>query len=111
MSALDKFGKFMVTNFREKALEQNEMLLKGFLKGKAVQDLQNQIMALPESEKRLIRRVVIDLLDTAMHDFLFALQDSHDRGTGIEITVDGENVAKVSGMLHGEHLGEKGWIT
>ena len=45
-----------------------------------------------------------------MHELLFAIQDAHDRELGIEVSVDGENVAEKSGMLHGEHLGEGGWI-
>jgi hypothetical protein len=53
---------------------------------------------------------VVDAIDTAMHDFLFALQDAHDRELGVEILVDGRNVAEESGMLNGEQLGEGGWI-
>lgn len=110
MSALDKFGKFIVENLRDRAIEQHEMLLQGRLREPAMQELQRQVMALAEDERLLIRNVVIDVLDTAMHDLLFAIQDAHDRELGIEVFVDGENVAEKSGMLHGEHLGEGGWI-
>ena len=110
MSALDKFGKFLVENLRDKAIEQHVMLLQGQLRGATIQKLQQQVRSLPEEQKQLLRKVVVDVIDTAMHDLLFAFQDSHDRGLGIEVSVDGENVAEKSGMLHGEHLGEEGWI-
>lgn len=41
---------------------------------------------------------------------LFAFQDAHDRGVGVEILVDGMNAAKLSGMLQGEPLGPDGWV-
>jgi hypothetical protein len=110
MKELDKFGHFLVENLRDKALEQNEMLLEGKLRGKSVQALQDKVLALRDDQRELLRAVVIDMLDTAMHDLLFALQDAHDRELGIEVLVDGENVAEQSGMLNGEHIGEEGWI-
>ena len=110
MGPLDKFGKFITANLRDKAIEQNEMLLKGAWKGKAIQSLQSRLTMLPETEKQLIREMVADLVDIAMHDVLCAIQEAHDRELGIEVVVDGENVAQQSGMLHGEHLGEGGWV-
>lgn len=68
-------------------------------------------MNLPDETKQLVMRVVIDVIDTALHDFLFAIQDANDRDLDIKILVDGENVAEKSGMLQGEHLGEDGWIS
>lgn len=110
MSSLNKFGQFIVANLRDKAIEQHLMLQRGELRGKSIQDLQSKVASLPAEEKEIIRRVVVDALDTALHDFLFALQDAHDRERGIVVTVDGENVAAASGMLHGEQLGEEGWV-
>ena len=110
MNPVDKFGKFMVAGLRDRTIDQNEMLLKGEWKGEAIQDLQSRLSVLPDAEKQLIREMVADLVDIAMHDMLFALQDAHDREFGIEVLVDGENVAQASGMLHGEHLGPGGWI-
>ena len=58
----------------------------------------------------MLREMVVDLVDTAVHDLLFAIQDPHDREPGIEVLVDGENVAAASDGLQGEPLGEGGWI-
>ena len=50
------------------------------------------------------------LLTHAMHDLLFAFQESHDCESGIEITVNDEPVAAMSDGMHGEIFGEDGWI-
>jgi hypothetical protein len=109
-TSLDRFGELLVKSFRDKAIEQNEMLLNGQLKGKAVQLLQARVGELSSAQKDVVRDVVKDLLDVALHDFLFALQDAHDRKLGIEVIVDGENVAELSEMLNGEVLGPDGWV-
>lgn len=111
LSALDRFGELLVKTLRDKAIEQNEMLLAGRLKGKAIQPLQLRVLELSEVQKDVVRDVVSDLVNVAMHDFLYALQDAHDRGIGIEVTVDGQNVAEMSGMLHGEVSGPDGWAS
>jgi hypothetical protein len=110
MTPLEKFGEFMISSLRDKALLQNTMLLDGQLRGRAIQFLQKRVQSLPAEQKEIIRQIVIDAVDTALHDLLFAFQDSHDRNLGIEVFVEGANVAELSGMLHGEPLGEKGWI-
>lgn len=109
-TALDRFGELLVKSLRDKAIEQNEMLLTGRLRGKAVQPLQARVSELTEIQKDVVRDLVSDLLNVAMHDFLAALQDAHDRNTGIEVVVDGENIAEASGMLHGEIFGPEGWV-
>ena len=110
MNTLDKFGKIIVENLRDKAIHQYHLLEEGKLKAPKLQELQSEINSLNSQQKKLIERVVMDALDVAMHDFLFAIQDCHDRDTGISILVDGENIAAESGMLNGEHIGAGGWI-
>lgn len=110
MEALDQFGRFIVVNLRDKAIDQHIQLRDGKLKGESVQDLQNQVALLTTEQKDLMLRVMKDAIDTAMHDLLFAIQDAHDRNQGIEIIVSGTNVAEASGMLNGEPLGPDGWI-
>lgn len=110
MKPLEKFGKFMVENLRDKAMEQHDMLQAGKLRGRAIQDLQRRVGELSEDQKATVKDVLVDALDTALHDLLFAFQDAHDRSLGVEVLVDGENVAELSGMLQGEPLGEDGWV-
>lgn len=108
--ALDKFGELLVRNLRDKAIEQHDMLLAGALRGKQIQSLQQRVAAVSPELRSLLREVVVDALDVALHDVLFALQDAHDRGVGVEVLVDGTNVAEGGGMLQGEPLGPDGWV-
>ncbi len=110
MDKLDKFGEFLVKNFYNKTINQQELLLKGQLRGKNIQRLQDKISSMSEDQRVIVREVIIDSLNVAMHDLLFAIQDAHDRELGIEVLVDGVNVAEQSKMLNGEHLGDEGWI-
>ena len=45
-----------------------------------------------------------------MHDLLFAFQEHHDCGEGIEIMVEGKPIAELSDGLHGEIFGDEGWM-
>jgi hypothetical protein len=76
----------------------------------ALQELQAAVVALPEDTQRLVLRCVAEAIDTATHDFLFALHDAHDRKLGVEVSVDGTSIAEVSDGLQGEPYGESGWI-
>jgi len=107
---LDAFGRFIVANLRDKSLEQFEMLRSGQLRGLQMKDVQRHFAELSEDQRQLVKEIVVDVIDTALHDLLFALQDAHDREGTIEICINGVNVAKLSGMLHGEIQGTDGWI-
>lgn len=108
--SLSIFGDFVIRHFRDKGIEQFKMLQEGKLRSPRMQKLYERIGDLDDDERQLLSVIVIDALDTALHDILFAIQDSHDRSLGIEVTVNGENVAELSGMLHGELHGDVGWI-
>ncbi|HOB53070.1 MAG TPA: hypothetical protein PK176_10660 [Acidobacteriota bacterium] len=110
MQPLEKFGLFIVKNLRDKAIRQHLLMQRGHWRAKAIQELQNQVVALTPDLKDLLLRVVVDVVDTAMHDILAAFQEAHDSDEGIDLIVDNVNIAEVSGMLQGEHLGESGWI-
>lgn len=101
----------LVNCLRDRSIEQHDLLLSGKLRSKHIQDLQDRVAGLPPAHRALLREVLIDALDVALHDLLFAFQDAHDRGLGIEIMVDGMSAAEASGMLQGEPLGPDGWIS
>ena len=110
MKPLEKFGKFVIENFRDRAIDQHLMMQRGELRSPAVEKLQSRLASLPPEHKELVSTIVADVIDVALHDILFGLQDAHDRKLGIELTVDGTNIAGQSGMLQGEPLGANGWI-
>jgi hypothetical protein len=107
---LDKFGAFIVKNLRDQALDDLEMLLRGAWKSPITQDMQRRLGLLTNDQKQLVREVADRIITTGMHDFLFALQEASDADQGLEVQVDGSNIASLSDGLHGEIFSDEGWI-
>src|SRR4051812_1454313 len=110
MKPLDKFGKFLIQNLRDKALDYHALVQKGHWNDEETKMVQKAITALDTKTKKLISDCVADALATGMHDFLFALQEAHDNEEGIGVVVDRTDVAEVSDGLNGELYGDNGWI-
>lgn len=107
--ALNDFGRFVMENLRDAGLSHYDMLAAGSWKAPGLRRLQEEVAALTDAERAVVRRCVQDALDSAIHDFLFAVQEAHDAGKGISILMDGENVAGLSDGLHGEPFTSDGW--
>lgn len=107
---LDKFGRFVVENVRDVAVDSYLMIRSGRAAAQNLQALQNEFASLRPETRRLVDSIVARVLEVQLHDLLFALQDSYDRNLGVAVLVDGVDVAKESGMLHGELYGEGNWI-
>ena len=105
MTWLDKFGKFIVENLRDKGIYFGERLLKNQWNAPALQNIQTELAKLSGSQKEIVKQAIISAFDSATHDFLFALQDRND----VQILVDGENVVRLSDGIHGEPYTEDGW--
>lgn len=110
MSPLDNFGSFFVKNFRDKSLHNLQGLLDGNWNAPELQSLQRELSSFSPAQKATVRELAETLLTHAMHDLLFAFQESHDCDSGIEILVNDEPVAEMSDGMHGEIFGEDGWI-
>lgn len=108
--ALEKFGEFVVTQLWNNALEHHELLSKKHWKTPALQGLQESLASLNDEQKEIVRRCVVNALGVGMHDLLFALQEAHDLEQGIDVVVDGSNIAECSDGLHGELYGDNGWL-
>jgi len=109
VTPLDKFGALVMQRLRDVAIKNHILLQRGHWKAPELQVLQNEVAELPPATKALLLRCVVDAVDVGIHDFLFALQKSHEMKEGIEVFVDGTNIAAASDGLHGEPFGEKGW--
>ncbi len=108
--AVDKFGKFIVVNLRDRGIDFLERALAAEWKGPALASLQAELLRLTPEQADTVRKAVTASLDHAMHDFLFALAESADFNLGVTVTSDSIDVAKVSDGLHGEAYGDSGWI-
>jgi hypothetical protein len=109
--ALDKFGQFIVATLRDRAIEQHMVTQAGNWKAPRLQVLQQRLAELSPTQRRLVLDVVVDVVDTALHDLLFALQEAHDFNKGIAVLVDGSDVAAGSDGLQGEPYGPGGWVS
>jgi hypothetical protein len=107
---VDKFGQLLVTKLRDTALDFFEGLALGHWKSPSLKRLQAGLAGLSPRQHELVRRCVVACVDRGVHDFLFALGESHDSDSGIQIVVDGRDIAELSDGLQGEPHGEHGWI-
>ena len=108
-NSLDKFGKFLVENLRDKGIEHAELLLKSYWKDPDLKNIQNELSNLSDAQKDIVLNAIINTVDTAIHDFLFALQEQADFDNEIQIMVDNENVVELSDGIHGEAYSDEGW--
>jgi hypothetical protein len=106
---LDKFGQFLVENLRDRGISKAEGLLNGEWRAPSLLNLQTELGKLSDAQKESVKATVINSIDTAIHDFLFALQERTDFDNDIQIVVDGENVAELSDGIHGEAYTDEGW--
>ena len=98
-----------MSRFRDKGIDFVEALIEGKWRSPQLQMLQERIAKLPADELGLLRAVTEEALDTALHDFLFALEEAEDFQSGIELRVDGINAVTLSDGLQGELFGDDGW--
>ncbi len=106
LAPIEKFGKFIVENLRDKGIDFAEDLLKGHWKAPELIEMQNEIANFNSSQKTVFIKAITATIDGAMHDFLFALQEIND----IKILVDGQNIVELSDGIHGEAYSDEGWF-
>lgn len=106
LSPVEKFGKFIVENLRDKGIDFAEGLLKRHWKAPDLLDMQNEIANLTDAQKAVFIKAITTTIDGAMHDFLFALQEISD----IQIVVDGQNIVELSDGIYGEAYSDDGWF-
>ena len=106
ITPLDKFGKFLVENLRDKGIDFAEGLLSNHWKAPSLLDMQNEIANLNDTQKIAFISAITETIDGAMHDFLFALQEINE----IQILVDGQNIVELSDGIHGEAYSDEGWF-
>ena len=108
---LDTFGDFIIKNLWDSSIDRLDSLLEGKMKTPALQELQASLAGMNEEQKSLLRIAFIKSLELGIHDFLFALQEEADNNGEVHVTVNGENVAKLSDGLQGELFSEDGWFS
>jgi hypothetical protein len=110
LSPLDEFGAFIVKHLHDSGIRFGEKLLAGSYRAPAVAVLQSDLQTLEPSQRAAVSELVSKVLCTAIHDFLFALQEQADFENHICLTVRGTNVVEASDGIHGEAYGPDGWF-
>lgn len=110
LSPVDKFGKFIVENLRDKGIDFAEGLLKKHWKAPSLLEMQNEIANLNDTQKTAFINAITETIDGAIHDFLFAFQEQADFDNEIQILVDGQNIVELSDGIHGEAYSDEGWF-
>jgi len=91
-------------------LDELSRLFEKKAKAPALQNLQESLQQFSAEQRTLIKDLVDELATTSMHALLFSLQEISDLDEGIEIWVEGKNIAELSDGLHGEIFSDEGWI-
>ncbi|MGG3283605.1 hypothetical protein [Paenibacillus solani] len=107
---LDIFGEFLMEELRDKIIERFEMINAGLLKSPSTQRLIQDYNQFNKDQREIIQRVLINSIDSGIHDFLFKIQEEQDMNKRIKIKVNDIDIAVESDGLHGELFTEDGWI-
>jgi hypothetical protein len=110
INPLGEFGQFLMVHLRDRGIDHFDRLLAAHWKAPALAKIQSELQTLTPEQRALARRAFVTSLDSAIHDFLFQLQDQADSHDGhIAVTVAGQNIATMSDGLHGEPFTDEGW--
>ncbi|EFP97769.1 hypothetical protein [Vibrio caribbeanicus] len=108
---LEKFGQILMTEVRDKAIEKYEMIVSGRMKSAAAIEFNKQLSALSDDQLSLIREVVVNSIDDAIHNFLWVIEQHEDH---VELIcsegASKANMNDISDGLSGEIYTENGWI-
>lgn len=107
---MDKFGEFLINSLRDGALDYFDGLTRGHWKSPSTIRPQAGLESLTAEQRDIVRQCVITCVDHGIHDFLMALAESFFRKQGIQLNVDGKDVAELSDSLEGEPYGAQGWV-
>ena len=106
---LETFGKFIIHNLRDTSIDFCDKLLAGNWKASKLQTIQQDLHDFTPVQKELIRKSVIASIDTAIHDFLFALEENTGKAKDVKMLIYDENVLSLGVSLREQLFGENGW--
>ena len=107
---VDAFGRFLMANLRDEALEYYDRLARARWRGPHLAPLQREVAALTEGQRAILRRGVVATVDHAIHHFLLSLLEQDDDGEAIRVLARGADVAALSEDLDGELYTADGWL-
>jgi hypothetical protein len=106
MNELDKLGEIVASELRDSALNRYLDIESGFCGSAIAKQLHEKLQNFDDEQKVVLRAILTDAIDTGIHDFLFAIQESED----VKIVSGNKNVVELSDGLNGEIFTEDGWF-
>lgn len=109
---LDQFGRRYMYFVRDTVLQQMMDIIDGTAKAPESKKISKKLGVIPKEHHNLIKSVVFDSVDHALHYFLFMFQE-YEEDTKIMVEDDnGEShsLEELSDGLCGELYTEDGWI-
>ncbi len=109
-ASVDAFGRFLMANLRDEALEYYDLLTRGHWRAPELARLQGDLGALSARQRAILRRGVVATVDHAIHHFLLSLLEQEDDVGAIRVVAAGADVAALSEDLDGELYTADGWL-
>lgn len=91
-SALDKFGKVLMTRVRDEAIIDWDMIISGQMKDRGAQKIATQYASLSPDTKTLISRIIPQIVDTTLHHLLWTLEQDDS----IDVAIHGGSGQKTN---------------
>ena len=109
--ALDKFGKILMTQVRDEALDDWKMMLQGKMKGETAEAVRKAISKVDDKGVQVFVSLLPEVVDTVRHHLLLTIE--HNEDIRLDLVRDGEiaeELRALSDGLPGELYGKRGWI-
>lgn len=106
--SVDKFGELVIVPARDNTYEFFDFAVKRHWKGPAFQSRQNELASLDPATIAMIRVWVHECVDHALATVLHRLDEATDLH-GLQVLMDGDNVAKLSDGFSAEPYSDRGW--
>ncbi|MBN2267706.1 MAG: hypothetical protein JW725_05225 [Candidatus Babeliaceae bacterium] len=109
--ALDKFGSILMHKVRDAAISDWKMIIRGKMRDQRSQEIHQTLKNFGITEQNTIEALVPEIVDTALHHFLWMLEDEEDIELAINCSGERiESIKRESDGLCGELYSDNGWI-
>jgi len=107
MTELDKFGRIIAEDLRDSILNRYLDIETRHVIPEVQKRFSDELNEFNKEQKQFIRSLITAIVTSGIHDFLFALEEKRE---GIQVLIDGVDLADASDGLQGEIFTEDGWF-
>jgi hypothetical protein len=108
---LNRFAETMIQQVRDETIDLWDRSLSGRMRDEDSLKATQVIATLSPEQKALVDWMVVRMVDSTIHHWLWMLEQEEDTQVVQYIAEgDGANIAEISDGLCGEMYGDEGWI-